>query len=94
MCDLTTRVNLIFYYLMITRYSRQLGLMSSLLCSVPSGESYETESSHSLASLASSCLSSATPVSLSIMKISVKIVSGVKQGGIPDTIKMSEAADQ
>ncbi|GEM_PF-690459 len=28
------------------------------------------------------------------LKISVKIVSGVKQGGIPDTIKMSEAAGQ
>lgn len=26
--------------------------------------------------------------------ISVKIVSGVKQSGIPDTIKMSEAAGQ
>jgi hypothetical protein len=26
--------------------------------------------------------------------IAVKIVSGVKQGGIPDTIKMSEAAGQ
>lgn len=28
------------------------------------------------------------------MNISVKIVSGVKRGGIPDTIKMSEAAGQ
>jgi hypothetical protein len=28
------------------------------------------------------------------LNISVKIVSGVKQSGIPDTIKMSEAAGQ
>jgi len=28
------------------------------------------------------------------LKIPVKIVSGVKQSGIPDTIKMSEAAGQ
>jgi len=28
------------------------------------------------------------------LNISVKIVSGVKQGGISDTIKMSEAAGQ